>query len=100
MASRGLRIFGSGTVSTRTSFLPYQQRAFILFLLFGDLYDRFSTSIDMGIRRGIAGRERSFRSVMHFFLLGRVTDVLGPLIGHAGGLPRADGDFSGFHNVL
>src|SRR5579864_2154040 len=29
MASRGLRIFGSGTVSTRTSSLPYQQSAFI-----------------------------------------------------------------------
>ena len=29
----GLRIFGSGTVATRTSFLPYQQRAFIICLL-------------------------------------------------------------------
>src|SRR5262245_40340665 len=33
MASRGLRIFGSGTVATRTSFLPYQQSAFITCLL-------------------------------------------------------------------
>src|SRR5215510_13967489 len=33
MASRGLRIFGSGTVATRTSFLPYQQSAFITNLL-------------------------------------------------------------------
>src|ERR671922_1142264 len=30
MASRGLRILGSGTVSTRTSPLPYQRTAFIL----------------------------------------------------------------------
>ena len=29
MASRGLRIFGSGTRSTRTSFVPYQQSAFM-----------------------------------------------------------------------
>src|SRR5512138_3175536 len=28
-ASRGLRIFGSGTFSTRTSLVPYQQSAFI-----------------------------------------------------------------------
>src|SRR2546430_1167224 len=33
MASRGLRILGSGTVATRTSFLPYQQSAFIICLL-------------------------------------------------------------------
>src|SRR5262249_20007137 len=32
MASRGLRILGSGTVSTRISPLPYQQTAFILCL--------------------------------------------------------------------
>src|SRR5919109_225478 len=30
MASRGLRILGSGTVSTRTSPLPYQQTAFMV----------------------------------------------------------------------
>src|SRR5207237_10218254 len=29
IASRGLRIFGSGTRAMRTSFVPYQQRAFI-----------------------------------------------------------------------
>src|SRR4030095_5474069 len=33
MASRVLRIFGSSTVAPRTSFLPYQQSAFIICLL-------------------------------------------------------------------
>src|SRR5579862_4976657 len=30
IASRGFLILGSGTVSTRTSFLPYQQQAFMV----------------------------------------------------------------------
>ena len=33
ITSRGSSIFGSGTVSTRTSLLPCQQSAFIAFLL-------------------------------------------------------------------
>src|ERR1051325_7679815 len=36
IASRRLRIFGSGTCSTRTSFLPYQQFALITSPFFGN----------------------------------------------------------------
>src|SRR5262249_49327772 len=55
-ASRAFRIFGSGTVSTRTSCVPYQHAAFMI------------ASSNCGVTRRIARGERLFGRVMHFLL--------------------------------
>src|SRR5580700_11303080 len=54
MASRLFRSYGSGTFSTRTSFLPCQQMAFI-------------PLSSVGVRRSVTGRERCLRRRYHQF---------------------------------
>src|SRR3954471_23454057 len=48
IASRRLRIFGSGTCSTRTSFLPYQQFALITSPFFGNHFHTFRLAARFG----------------------------------------------------
>src|SRR4051794_27531252 len=69
IASRGFRIVGSGTRSTRTSSVPYQQRAFMPLLAASCLPS------------GLTGRGRHFAGLQQLFEAAEVFANLGLGIG-------------------
>src|SRR5215813_1844908 len=83
-------IFGSGTSTTRTSCLPYQQLAFITFLL-QKAEDRGSRIVLRAIMRSSIFNPRS-----------STLSVVTPrrAAGAPGGLPFGRDDFADFHKLL